>query len=78
MTQVSGFRRAVKIALIDRNMTQTQLAKEVSERTGLYVDGGYLAKIYSGKRHAPKIVAAICEILDIQNGEENGDNLRQN
>jgi hypothetical protein len=34
------------------------------------VDGGYMYKILTGQRNAPKIVAAICEILNIQGYRE--------
>jgi hypothetical protein len=47
-------------------MTQRQLEDAVSEETGLFVDGGYMHKILTGKRNAPKIVSAISKILDIK------------
>lgn len=53
----------VKTELLKRGMTQKQLENMVSERTGLYVDGGYMHKILTGKRNAPKITKAISEIL---------------
>ncbi len=53
----------VKTELLKRGMTQKQLENMVSERTGLYVDGGYMHKILTGKRNAPKITEAITEIL---------------
>jgi hypothetical protein len=49
---------------------QKWLEKAVSEKTGLYVDGGYMYKILTGQRNAPKVVAAICEILNIQEPQE--------
>jgi hypothetical protein len=48
---------------------QKWLEKVVSDKTGLYVDGGYMYKILTGQRNAPKIVAAICEELNIEGGE---------
>lgn len=36
------------------------------QKTGLFVDSGYMYKILTGQRNAPKIVQAICEILDIE------------
>jgi hypothetical protein len=57
----------VKHRLIDLGKSQKWLHSQVRERTGLFLDGSYLTKIYSGKRNAPKIKAAICEILDIPN-----------
>ena len=40
---------------------------ELLNRTGLFADSGYMDKILKGKRNAPKIVQAICDILEIQN-----------
>ena len=40
--------------------------EEITSRTGLFTDSGYMDKILKGKRNAPKVVQAICEILDIQ------------
>ena len=45
---------------------QKWLIKAISDKTGLFVDGSYLYKILTGQRNAPKIVTAICEILNIQ------------
>jgi hypothetical protein len=47
------------------NKTQKWLAEEVTRQTGLYVDSGYMYKILTSQREAPKIVDAICEILGI-------------
>lgn len=46
--------------------TQAWLAKMVSQRTGLSVDDAYLSKILYGQRKSPRVVEAICEVLDIQ------------
>jgi hypothetical protein len=48
---------------------QKWLEKEVSDKTGLFMDDGYMYKILTGQRNAPKIVAAICEILNIQESQ---------
>ena len=47
-------------------MTQKELEQIVSERTGLFVDAGYMYKILSGQREAPKISEAIKDVLDIK------------
>ncbi len=60
------FDKAVKIRLIEMEKTQKWLCQEITARTGLYVDSGYLDRIYKGKRNAPKIVAAIREILSLE------------
>lgn len=46
--------------------TQKWLEEAVAEKTGLFVDNGYLYKIFTGKKHPDKIVTAICEILNIK------------
>lgn len=66
MAEYTGFGLEVKTRLIKSPVkTQAQLAKQVSERTGLYVDDAYISKILTGQRNAPKIVRAIREILDL-------------
>ena len=56
---------AVKTKLLHISKTQKWLEEEVTKRTGLYLDDGYIYKILTGQRNAPKIVAAINEILGI-------------
>jgi hypothetical protein len=48
-----------------KGKTQAWLIKEVTARTGLFLDDSYIYKILTGQRSAPKIVKAISEILDI-------------
>lgn len=60
------FGLSVKKKLLEQGKTQVWLEKEVSKRTGLYVDRGYMYKILTGQRNAPKIVEAIREILKIK------------
>ena len=59
------FKKKVKYRLIDLGKNQKWLEEEISKKTGLFVDSSYLNKIYNGERNAPKLRAAICEILDI-------------
>lgn len=59
------FALTVKETLFQRGMEQKQLVKELRNKTGLFVDNGYLHKIFTGRRNAPKVVQAIREILDI-------------
>ena len=47
-----------------------QNSEEITNRTGLFADSGYMDKILKGKRNAPKIVQAICEILDLPEQRE--------
>lgn len=59
------FGLCVKTELLKRGKTQKWLESEITKRTGLFADSGYMDKIFKGKRNAPKVVAAICEILDL-------------
>ena len=66
LSKFTNFGLCVKTKLLQMGKEQKWLEAEVSEKTGLYVDGGYMYKILTGQRKAPKIVAAICEILNIK------------
>lgn len=67
-SKFSDFGLCVKTELLRRGKSQTWLEETVTEKTGLYVDSGYMYKILTGKRNAPKIVAAIREILELKEG----------
>ena len=62
----TDFGLAVKVKLLEQGKTQKWLEDEVSNRTGLFVDSSYMCKILTGQREAPKITAAIKEILKIK------------
>ena len=66
MCKFTEFGLCVKNKLLRRGKEQKWLEEEISNRTGLFVDSGYMYKILTGQRNAPKITQAICEILDIQ------------
>lgn len=59
------FGLCVKTELLRRGRTQVWLMQRIGEDTGLFVDDGYLYKILTGQRSAPRIVQAIREILQI-------------
>lgn len=59
------FGLCVKTELLRRGLEQKWLVEKVKER-GMYCDGGYLYKIFTGQRNAPKIVKAITEILELE------------
>lgn len=63
--KLTDFGLCVKTELLRRGMEQKELEKNITEKTGLYVDSSYLSKIFTGQRNAPKVVQAIREILDI-------------
>ena len=69
-SKFTDFGLCVKTELLRQGKDQKWLEKTVSEITGLFVDNGYMYKILTGQRNAPKIVAAICEILNIQGYRE--------
>ena len=64
-SKYTDFGLCVKTELLRQGKTQLQLEQAVAERTGLYVDSSYMYKILTGQRSAPKIVAAIREILNL-------------
>lgn len=66
MSKFSNFGLCVKTELLRMGKTQKWLEEAVAEKTGLFVDNGYMHKILTGQRNAPKIIAAICEILNIE------------
>jgi len=62
---LTDYGKKVKIALIQRDMKQVELMKEINKRTGLTVDDSYMSKIMRGIRTPPKIINAINEILEL-------------
>lgn len=66
LSKFSDFGLRVKMQLLQIGKEQKWLEEAVSEKTGLFVDSGYMYKILTGQRNAPKIVAAIREILSIE------------
>jgi hypothetical protein len=69
-SKFTDFGLYVKTELLRQGKGQKWLEDTITEKTGLYVDTGYMYKILTGQRNAPKIVAAICEILNIQDQQE--------
>lgn len=65
-SKFSDFGLCVKTELLRQGKEQKWLEEAIKEKTGLYVDSGYIYKILTGKRNAPKIVAAIREILGME------------
>jgi hypothetical protein len=64
-SKFTDFGLCVKTELLRQGKEQKWLEVAVAEKTGLFVDGGYMYKILTGQRNAPKIVSAIREILSI-------------
>lgn len=70
LSKFTDFGLCVKTKLLLLGKDQKWLEKTITEKTGLFVDGGYMYKILTGQRKAPKIVEAIKEILNIKEGEK--------
>jgi hypothetical protein len=68
-SKFTDFGLCVKTELLRMGKDQKWLEEAVSEKTGLFVDNGYMYKVLTGRRNAPKIVAAISDILGIANME---------
>lgn len=66
LSKFTDFGLCVKTELLRLGKDQKWLEKAVAEKTGLFVDNGYMYKILTGQRNAPKVVTAICEILNIK------------
>lgn len=69
--KLTPFGLCVKTELLRKGKTQTWLQNEVTARTGLFLDDGYIYKILTGQRNAPKIIQAIRDILDISETSSN-------
>ena len=69
LSKFTDFGLCVKTELLRQGKDQKWLNEAVSVKTGLFVDNGYMYKILTGQRNAPKIVAAIREILNIEEKE---------
>lgn len=65
MAQITDFGKAINHRLIDLDQQQDWLIEQIRQKTGLYCDSSYLSKIKRGKNSPQKIIAAICEILEI-------------
>jgi hypothetical protein len=70
LSKFSDWGLCVKTELLRIGKDQKWLEQSVSEKTGLFVDSGYMYKILTGQRNAPKVVDAICELLNIKKPKE--------
>lgn len=66
MAQLTAYGKRVKKRMIDMDKSSGWLINEVHQKTGMYIDSGYVHKILTGQRAAPKIVEAINEVLGIK------------
>ena len=69
LSKFTDFGLCIKTELLRIGKDQKWLEQSVSEKTGLFVDNGYMYKILTGQRNAPKVVEAICEIMNIDKPE---------
>ena len=68
MKPLTEFGKEIKKRMIDSRLSQKQLIEEVRGKTGLYFDRSYFYKIQTGQLKSPKIVQAIKEILELEEG----------
>lgn len=61
----SDFEYKVKNKLLKLKKNQAWLIDEVKKKHDCFLDSAYMSKIISGKRQAPEIRKAICEVLNI-------------
>lgn len=62
-SKFTDFGLAVRTELLRTGKSLKWLQDATTAKTGLYVDNSYMHRILTGKRNAPKVVAAIREIL---------------
>lgn len=65
VANLTPFGKEIKKRLIDIDCNQKWLIEQIAAKTGLYFDSSYMYKIMTGQHNTPKVVQAICEILDI-------------
>lgn len=63
---LTDFGKRVRKKQIDLDLTQTELARMVSEHTGLNVDPSRLQKILNGIANSPKVTEALETLLDLK------------
>ena len=62
---INDFEYKVKNKLLKMKRNQAWLIEEVKKKHNCFLDSAYMSKIISGKRQAPEIRKAICEVLGI-------------
>ena len=65
MKKYTAYGAKVRATLLERGQSMADLAKQVTDRTGLYCDQQYLYKIFTEERNGPRIVEAINDILGL-------------
>ena len=69
-SKFTDFGLCVKTELLRQGKEQKWLEEAVSEKTGLFIDNGYMYKILTGQRNAPKLVSAIRDVLGLNENKE--------
>ena len=73
MAQLTAFGKDIGKRLIDLDKPQNWLIEEVRNKTVLYFDDSYMYKIKTGQLSTPKVVQAICEILEIRDYDQHNN-----
>lgn len=72
LCKFTPFGLCVKTELLKRGKTQKWLEEQI-ESAGMYMDSGYMYKILTGQRNAPKVVQTIQCILGLHNQDTTGN-----
>lgn len=63
---ITDYGKRIKMRLVELGKDQNWLIQQVTERTGMYFDSGYMHKIMTGKNKSKNITKSIDEILGFE------------
>lgn len=63
---ITDYGKRIKMRLLDLGKDQNWLIQQVTERTGMYFDSGYLYKIMIGQNKSKNITKSIDEVLGFE------------
>lgn len=63
---ITDYGKRIKMRLLELGKNQNWLIEQVSGRTGMYFDSGYMYKIMIGQNNSKNITKAIDEILGFE------------
>ena len=63
--QLTEFGKRVVKRQIDTGLSQKELAEQVANATGKYMDATYLRKIITGQRNSDEAICALKKILNL-------------
>ena len=63
---ITDYGKRIKMRLLELGKNQNWLIEQVSERTGMYFDSGYMYKIMTGQNKSKNITKSIDEVLGFE------------